>query len=55
MLSNLGGLPGMILVLLASTSLIFWLKNPALLDVKNLRPTTEPELRGASPVAAFAR
>ena len=55
MLSNLGGLPGMILVLLASTSLIFWLKNPALLDVKNLRPTTEPELRGTSPVAEFAR
>ncbi|KAI1695056.1 BCCT, betaine/carnitine/choline family transporter domain-containing protein [Ditylenchus destructor] len=40
MLSNLGGLPGMLLVLLASTSLIFWLKNPALLDVKT--PSADP-------------
>ena len=55
MLSNLGGLPGMILVLLASTSLIFWLKNPALLEVKALKPAAGPELRGASPVAEFAR
>jgi choline-glycine betaine transporter len=55
MLSNLGGLPGMILVLLASTSLIFWLKNPALLDVKRLQRTPETELRGASPVPDFAR
>lgn len=55
MLSNLGGLPGMILVLLASTSLIFWLKSPTLLDVKNPQPTTEPDLRGAIPVAELAR
>lgn len=55
MLSNLGGLPGMILVLLASTSLIFWLKNPALLTVKTVGPATEPEPSGARPVAEFAR
>lgn len=55
MLSNLGGLPGMILVLLASTSLIYWLKNPALLEVKAVAPTIEPGLRDASPVADFAR
>lgn len=55
MLSNLGGLPGMILVLLASTSLLYWLKNPALLDVKAPAVHVEPGLRGASPVADFAR
>ncbi len=55
MLSNLGGLPGMILVLLASTSLFYWLKNPALLDVKAPAVHVEPGLRGASPVADFAR
>jgi choline-glycine betaine transporter len=55
MLSNLGGLPGMILVLLASTSLIFWLKDPTLLEVKNLQPATEPDVQGASPVPEFAR
>jgi glycine betaine transporter len=55
MLSNLGGLPGMILVLLASTSLIFWLKNPALLEVKRQQPVSEPDVRDADPVAAYAR
>ncbi|WP_123724342.1 BCCT family transporter [Pseudomonas protegens] len=33
MLSNLGGLPGMIIVLLASSALIIWLRNPALLSL----------------------
>lgn len=55
MLSNLGGLPGMILVLLASTSLIFWLKNPALLEVKRQQPVSEPDVRDVDPVAAYAR
>lgn len=36
MLSNLGGLPGMVIVLLASTSLIFWLRNPTLLEASNV-------------------
>lgn len=55
MLSNLGGLPGIILVLLASTSLLYWLKNPALLDVKIPAVHVETGLRGASPVTDFAR
>lgn len=31
MLSNLGGLPGMLIVLLSSSALIIWMKNPSLL------------------------
>ncbi|NNA88724.1 BCCT family transporter [Pseudomonas gessardii] len=54
MLSNLGGLPGMLLVLLASTSLLYWLQNPALLDIKPPVVHVEPGL-GARPVADFAR
>lgn len=41
MLSNLGGLPGMLIVLLASTALIFWLKNPSLLRGPSLQKQTE--------------
>jgi hypothetical protein len=54
MLSNLGGLPGMILVLLASTSLIYWLKNPALLDVKIVPVSQATRARDVPGVATQA-
>ena len=60
MLSNLGGLPGMIIVLLASTSLIFWLRTPALLDMTSV-PIEETAndsleaLTGAQPALELQR
>lgn len=51
MLSNLGGLPGMILVLMASSALIFWLRDPSLLH----RPArVEGKQRSAQQASASA-
>lgn len=47
MLSNLGGLPGMILVLMASTALIYWLRDPSLLNA----PTQARDISHTAPQA----
>jgi hypothetical protein len=44
----------MILVLLASTSLIYWLKNPALLDVKIVPVSQATRARDVPGVATQA-
>lgn len=43
MLSNLGGLPGMIIVLLASTSLLIWLRHPEILSGNVTETVLDPE------------
>ncbi|RMQ96195.1 putative transporter-like membrane protein [Pseudomonas savastanoi pv. glycinea] len=43
MLSNLGGLPGMIIVLLASTSLLIWLRHPEILSGNVTETALDPE------------
>lgn len=54
MLSNLGGLPGMILVLMASTALIFWLRDPSLLNVPARVDGKQRSAKQATPNAAVA-